>query len=101
MQDTEVFKEKNAQFKCHVVHADADVKWFHNDKEVTEGKKYTKVEDGAMRCLKVMSCVDEDRGIVTAMVGQIKTEANLTVNGILYFTHIHNDRHCLIRELFM
>ena len=88
MEDTEVCKNNNAKFKCYVEPADARVKWFHNDVEVFEGSKYTTDADGSMRCLTIMSCGKEDIGTVTAMTGEIKTEAKVTVRGIHWYTYV-------------
>lgn len=85
LEDAEVCESKNAKLKCRVEPADANVRWFHKGNEVNEGSKYIIDEDNdsGRRCLTITSCRDEDSGKVTAMVGEIESEATLDVKGTI------------------
>lgn len=84
---------ENIVLWCEIQPDDLIVRWFHNDKEVTDGDKYTIRVDGSKRSLEIKGCeiVDcgvSDRGNIAMKVAGVICTANVIVKGIVPITAI-------------
>ena len=67
-------------FLCEVEPADSNEKWFHNETEVSNGKKYILYTNGNKRSLTIKECEDDDNGTVRVTFCGINSDANLEIN---------------------
>lgn len=81
-----MYEGQEAKLSCEVNYAEAEVVWYINDKEISNGDKYAVLSEGATRRLTILVTDLCDNGAhIAAKVGDKMTVANLTVTGIIIF----------------
>lgn len=85
-QNQEVVEGQAAEFSCSVSKETYEVKWFHGDKKLESGDKFTIVSEGTRRVLTVKNCELKDEGGYVAHIGAIKASADLSVIGKVFLS---------------
>ncbi|XP_063074266.1 obscurin isoform X13 [Engraulis encrasicolus] len=73
-------EKENVTFECEVSRANADVKWFKNERELKAGKNIAINSHGCKRKLLIKKCSYEDQGEYICRTADDNTAASLTVH---------------------
>ena len=86
LEDQYVMEHKDAEFICGVYPPKSEVDWRVKDRSVTNGKKYKLSKKSGEHRLIVKDALEEETGVVTAILGENQCEAQLIVRGELTLT---------------
>lgn len=81
LQNRTAVEKDQVKLVCELSKASADVKWFHNDKELTPSKNVSVGVDGKKRILLIRKAEMSDAGEYACDCGSDATRALLTVEG--------------------
>ena len=81
---------KSATFTCSVYPTDFPVKWMKDDVHVGQhdlADRYVFRADGPKRTLIIKSCYVRDAGLISARLGKVQSQAQLSVRRESFFAY--------------
>lgn len=86
LDDVRVVENENASFECEVNKPHFKVSWFTKGKRILPSNKYKIIHVDSKHKLGIDKVQLDEEGQVTAVVDDVKTTANLQVEGNNYVT---------------